>query len=80
MEIRSVKTGGGTPLENSLLTKAKPEFVRVLRTITGVIVLSFHLKNFFPLGICTSVSASWELNRIYGGMFGKRLGRTGHFM
>lgn len=68
----------GTPLENSLLTNAKPELDRVLRIIIGVIVLSFHFKYFFPFGTVNSALASWALKRIYGGMLGNKLCLIGH--
>lgn len=51
-----------TPLLNSLLTKANPEFDNVFLTIIGVIVLSFHLKYFLPVGNLQLVSESWERN------------------
>lgn len=43
-------------------------------------VLSFHLKNFFPFGTLYSASDVWELKRIYGGMLGNKLGLIGQLM
>lgn len=49
------------PLVNSLLTKTNPEFDNTFLTTIGVMVLSFHLKNFLPIGIFLGTSALKEL-------------------